>query len=146
MTATIKTETHNKDALCNDLRFFLDTSGNSEYVQIQEIIQKVEAIRTRILDMASLGKTCFDGRWQRWKFPIEKIQEGRQCFFELQKELRKIFGIHQVIAKRWEVLKIDEGLDQETIQSVVAIVIEKYQERHSDMGCISKQLGEKVQT
>jgi len=129
MATVTKIERCNQDALCEDLRLFLESNDRPEHAQIQQIIQKVNEIKTRILGMANDGKISSEGG-----FPVNKLQEVQQCLSELQTELQKVFKIHQTVSTRWAMLKIGEEKPQEIIQSVVTLVLGEYQARWNNMG------------
>ena len=129
MAVVTKPEAHNQGALYEDLRLFLESNDHPEHAQIQQSIQKVEELKTRILGMANEGKISSEGA-----FPLDKIQEAKQCLSELQTELQKVFEIHQTVSTRWAMLKIGEGYSQEIIQPVVTVVLGGYQARWSNMG------------
>ena len=129
MATVTKPEAYNgQDALCEDLRLFLESNNHPEHGQIQEIIQKVEEIKTRILSIAHDGKISAEGT-----FPQDKLIDAKQYVAELQLELQKVFGIHQAVSKRWALQKIAEGIPEATIQSAVITVLTEYQESWSNM-------------
>lgn len=115
-------------ALCDELRVFLESDEHPEHAEIQEIAQKVEEIKTRILGMATGGVIGPQG-----SFPHEKLQEVQQCLVELQQELQKVYSIHVAVAGRWATQKMDQKIPEETITVVTTTVLTEYQKRWSNM-------------
>ena len=125
----IKVETDIQTVLCMELSTFLESNEHLESSELQAIVERVEEIKARIIGMANGGEINSEG-----SFPQDKVEKVQKCVVELQTELQKVFGIHQMIATRWEAQKIGEGVSQEIIQPVVEIVLREYQERWSNMG------------
>lgn len=123
-----KIEADSQAALCMELSTFLESNEHLECSELQAIVGRVEEIKARIVGMANGGEINSKG-----SFPQDKVEKVQKCVVELQAELQKIFGIHQMIAARWEAQKIGEGVSQEIIQPVVEIILSEYQERWSNM-------------
>ena len=121
------TVTEDREALCKELRRYLESDEHPEHAQIQEIAQKVEEIKTRILSMATGGVIGPEG-----SFPPEKFIEVQQCVVELQQELQKVFGIHKSVAERWATLKMDQKIPEETVTIVKTTVLKEYEKRWSN--------------
>ena len=120
--------TEDREALCKELRTYLESDEHPEHAEIQEIAQKVDEIKTRILGMATGGVIGPEG-----SFPPEKLIEVQQCVIELQQELQKVFEIHKSVAGRWATLKMDQKIPEETVTIVKTTVLTEYQKRWSNM-------------
>lgn len=126
--ATVEKHQHNQELYCQELRNYLERNDHPEHASIQQIAQKVQEIKARIIGMTTEGKIS-----QESTFRPDKLDEAKQALAELQQELGNVFAIHYTIAQRWLAEQTNSGVPQDIAQQTVVTVITEYQTRWSNM-------------